>query len=130
MCRADDIERATIWDENERTAAVEHKCCECYRIIRVGERYRDLRTLHEGRWSRDRTCRHCLAASGWLVAMCGAYVLREVYEELEEHWNEGYKSVPFARLIAGMRRKWHGGRDPVPTGMREMAESMMQRAVR
>lgn len=59
-----------------------------------------------------------------------AYVLREVYEELEEHWNEGYKSVPFARLIAGMRRKWHGGRDPVPTGMREMAESMMQRAVR
>lgn len=130
MCRADDAELATIWDEKQRTAAKDHKCTECYRTIQVGERYRHISSLHEGHWRRDRMCPHCAAAGEWLVAMCGGYLLTEIYEELVEHWHEGYRSIPFARLIVGMRRKWHGGRDPVPAGMRELAKSMMQGAVR
>lgn len=130
MCRADDVERAVVWNEEQRTAAKAHKCTECYRDIQAGERYRHISSLHDGHWRRDRMCAHCMAAGGWLVATCGGYLLTEIYEELVEHWDEGYRSVPFARLIVGMRRKWHSGRDSIPTGMYELATSMMQGAVR
>ncbi|MCW2904231.1 MAG: hypothetical protein JWO67_6496 [Streptosporangiaceae bacterium] len=130
MCRVEDAEPATLWDEQQRIAAKAHLCSECGRAIQIGERYRHISSLTDGHWSRDRMCAHCMAAGDWLVATCGGYLLTEIYEELVEHWDEGYRSVPFARLIVGMRRKWHDGRDPIPTGMRDLATSMMQKAVR
>jgi hypothetical protein len=129
VCRVDDAERATIWDEKERTAAKTHPCSECRRTIAVGERYRHISTLSDSRWSRDYVCAHCTAAATWLSVTCGGYLLTEVLEELVEHWDEGYRSVPFARMIAGMRQRWHEGRDPVPTGVRAMATAMLQARV-
>lgn len=35
----------------------------------------------------------------------------------------------FGRLIACMRLRWHDGADPVPTGMVELAEQMLAKAV-
>ncbi len=32
-------------------------------------------------------------------------------------------------MIVGMKRKWHDGRDPVPEGVREMAEKMVHAKV-
>lgn len=130
MCRVDDAEPATLWYGRERTAAKQWKCGECCRDIAVGDKYHEDNSLSDGHWRRDRTCPHCHAAGGWLIAMCGGYLVTEMHEELEEHWDEGYRSIPFARLIVGMRNKWHDGRDPIPTGVREMAKSMMQGAVR
>lgn len=129
MCRVDDAEPATLWYSRERTASKDWKCCECYRRIAGGERYREFNSLFDGRWSRDRTCLHCYAAGDWLMATCGGYLGTELHEELIEHWDEGYRSIPFARLIVGMRTKWHDGRDPIPTGMRELATTMMHRRV-
>lgn len=129
MCRVDDSECATIWQEQQRKAGKDHVCSECRRWIWVGEHYRHVSALSDGRWSRDHVCLHCTAAAEWLTAACGGYLLTEVLEELEEHWDEGYRSIAFARLIVGMRRRWHEGRDPVPTGVRAMATAMMQARV-
>jgi hypothetical protein len=48
-----------------------------------------------------------------------------------EHWRDGYTSVAFGRLIAGLRFGWHGGSDPVPDRekIRELAREMMRRQV-
>jgi hypothetical protein len=48
-----------------------------------------------------------------------------LYDELLEHWRDGFRSAGLFRLIVGMRRRWHDGRDPVPTGVGALARQML-----
>jgi hypothetical protein len=129
VCAIDDAEPWDVYRVSVRTARKAHRCTECGRPIAVGESYRFLTGLLDGRWSTYRTCAHCLAAGEWLDVMCGGYLLGGLAEELREHWESGYQAMDFARLIAGLRWSWHDGRDPVPTGVREMAARMLAEAV-
>lgn len=115
MCRVEDADRAVIETTEERRARTVHKCTECHRIINRGERYEYSHALHGGRWDTYRTCAHCCAARLWLERECHGYVYTEVLEELVEHWWDGYQNMWLARVIAGMRHRWHDGRLPVPS---------------
>jgi len=126
MCAFDDCDTADIWTHRDRKARVPHRCRECGRTVAPGETYRLNTWLYDGRWSTSKTCQHCLAAGSWLDEVCGGYPVGMLREELVEHWHEGFRSVPFARLIAGQKRRWHDGRDPIPEGVAALANQMMQ----
>ena len=49
-----------------------------------------------------------------MTAVCNGWIFGDLYSEMREHWYEGYTSVAFGRLIAGVRFGWHDGMDPVP----------------
>lgn len=129
MCAVDDAEPWTVSREETPRARKQWRCGECGRGILPGERYHLLVGLSGGIWHKHRWCAHCNAAGIWLAIACGGYPTGMLREELIEHWNEGYRSLPFARLIAGQRRGWHEGRDPIPTGVSELAQAMLREQV-
>lgn len=131
MCAVDDAEPWDFCSETERRAAKPHTCAECGRRVAVGERYHHLVGVMDGRWSTWRTCAHCIAAGAWMSTVCSGYLLGDLLTELVEHWDEGYRSIPFARLVVGVKRRWHGGRDPIPDAdqVRALAREMMREAV-
>ncbi len=42
-----------------RKARKEHKCCECQRVIKVGEKYHLFKGCWDGEWGRFKTCVAC-----------------------------------------------------------------------
>jgi hypothetical protein len=136
MCAVDDCEPWVVHRESRPVARKTYGCYECGRSIAVGERYHKIVGLSQWgqdqtpmNWDTVRTCRHCDSASEWMSVVCGGYPLGALWQELHEHWVDGYRSVAFARLIVGVRRRWHDGRDPVPAGVSELANEMLRKAV-
>jgi hypothetical protein len=132
MCAVEDCEPWAVCREEWPAARKEHRCNECRRTIRSGEKYRKITGIisyPNSKWENHRICEHCDAMSAWMTVMCGGWPLDDLYGELVEHWREGYASIPFGRLIACMRLKWHDGNDPVPEGMGAVAKSMLDAAV-
>lgn len=129
MCAIEDCEPFTVSTATNPIARKEYRCTECRRTIKVGEKYHKLTGLCGGRWATDRTCSHCMAMSGFMNEMCDGYPIGCLLDELIEHWREGYASIPFGRLIAQMRLKWHNGTDLIPEGASLMAKQLMQGAV-
>lgn len=54
-----DCESPSFYHEQDRTARVEHKCCECRRVIAIGSRYTEVRGIWAREWSVFRTCPRC-----------------------------------------------------------------------
>lgn len=136
MCAVDDCVPWVVARTSRPTARKGYRCYECRRPILAGERYHKLVALSQWgqeaipvAWDTVRTCPHCIAASEWMSVVCGGYPLGQLLEELHEHWSEGYRSVAFGRLIVGVRRRWHDGRDPIPVGVSELASAMLRKAV-
>jgi len=131
MCAIDDADPADVWSETTRRAAKPHTCEECSRCIQIGEQHLYVSCLYDGHWSTFRTCAHCAAAGVWMRTVCGGYLTGGLLEELQEHWDEGYRSVGFGRLIIGARHRWHDGRDPVPAAVevQALAERMLTQVV-
>jgi hypothetical protein len=131
MCAVEDAEPWDFYNETAPRAAKEHRCGECGRVITRGETHRLGKGLHDGLWSTFRWCEHCHATGFWMYEVCSGYLLDNLLDEMVEHWHEGYRSIAFARLIAGMRHGWNDGRDPVPDGdaVRALAGQMMAAAV-
>lgn len=125
MCAIEGCEPWTIVNETTRRARHPHRCTECSRTIRPGERYHHIHGLCDGRWGTHKICVHCDALGAWMMVVCGGYPLDSLLAELLEHWRDGYRSREFFRLICAMRRGWHDGRDPVPQGVSALARSMM-----
>ena len=116
MCAIDGCEPWSVVRHEQRTAGKEHECIECHRTIRRGERHEYIagRTLDTPQWLTSRTCTHCRAAGRWLDVMCGGWPIGDLYDELREHWHEGYASPVLGRLAAGVRLGWCDGRTPIP----------------
>lgn len=129
MCAVDDAEPWAFSHQETRTARKVHRCDECGREIAAGELYEHLTGVFDGHWSTFRWCRHCDAAGQWMNHVCGGWMLGNLDEELVEHWREGFTSIGFARLIVGMKLRWHGGRDQVPTGVDALAGQMLRAQV-
>lgn len=126
MCRVEDADPWDFFYEENRKAAKQHRCTECHRAIRDGELYHIFTGKFDGHWVTHRMCEHCDAMSEWLVAVCGGYLFTELLDELIEHWQEGFVSMPFGRLVVAMKRKWDDGAYPVPArqSVRDIAEEM------
>lgn len=111
----EDAERAEFHSERIHSARKEHKCYECGRIIRVGEKYEYTAAKWDGDIHFIKTCSHCKAAKQWLVKQCGGYVWGGVKEDLREHMSYAWLKV--GRLVVGMRRQWEKrghGLMPIP----------------
>lgn len=126
MCAVEDAEPWDFCHGETRTARKPHRCVECGRGITPGERYEHFTGVMDGQWSKWRWCQHCEAVAAWMRTVCGGYLIGDLRDEMREHWHEGFVEVAFGRLIAGIRWQWHGGRDPVPTGVGDLARRMMQ----
>lgn len=109
MCMIDDAEMATIYGEQDRTARKEHKCCECKRQIKFGERYNYASLLFDGEWHNYKTCQHCWQAKSWLQEECGGAVFESLQEDLEEHyqWSAPGPELRYVqKVLIGIRRNW------------------------
>jgi hypothetical protein len=110
MCRIEDAEPWSWYNQEQRRAAKEHTCTECRRIITKGETYDYAVGKYDSYISTFKTCQHCTAARAWLTAACGGWLYAGVLEELQEHWDEEpeLRSTMLQRLIAGMQERWEG----------------------
>lgn len=127
MCRVDDCDPWAVVTETNVQARIKHQCTECWRTIQPGETYLLVKGIVSGgdKWEQHKICRHCEAAGEVMTVMCNGWPLDDLLFEFNEHWTDGYRSIPFARLIAQMRHRWHDGTDEVPTGCRELAHALM-----
>jgi hypothetical protein len=104
-----DYDPPELYEAEMRTARKAHRCEECWREIKPGEKYEYVRGRWEGEFGNAKTCCHCVAARVWLLKECRGFAHGGVQEDLEEHRHNGYrgaKAVGLLRLIAGMRRDW------------------------
>lgn len=129
MCMVDysDGHSMTL-SRSEPVARKPHKCTECRREIRVGEKYLREGLLFDGRKSTVKTCEHCQVVRSWLSDECGGWMYEGVEEDITEHAREGY-GVDVIRLAVGMRRFWttrKGELMPIPA----LPETSLQRAAR
>lgn len=129
MCAVDDCEPWAVYKDSRPIARKQHRCVECYRTINDGERYFRAEGCIDGQWTTYKLCRHCDALSHFMRVLCNGWPFGGLYEELVEHWREGYVSIPLGRLIVALKLQWHGGSDPVPVDCGAMAREFMQKAV-
>lgn len=117
-----------IQDERERKARKPHQCFECYRVIRVGERYQYTVYKWDGRLTSYKICLHCHVAAKWLVSECGGFVYSKIQEDIREH-TESRRAygMDLSRVAVGMKRKWtkrNGDLMPIPKRPRTTKELM------
>jgi len=65
-----DGEQASVFEERIRTARKEHRCGECKRTIRKGERYHYASGCWEGSWDHHKTCKQCVAIAKEYLCDC------------------------------------------------------------
>lgn len=112
-----DDEFANLISERERTAGKDHRCQECARWIRKGERYHADVIADESTIHTHRTCLHCMVVRDWLAKQCGGWVYTCVEEDAREHVFQGDGGWPLARAVVAMSKKWElkdGTLRPVP----------------
>lgn len=63
-----DYEIPSVFSKTERSAKKEHKCDECGRRIRAGERYENVFGVWDGDASTFKTCPNCVALREFVVA--------------------------------------------------------------
>jgi len=107
VCLIEDSEPYDVCSTEDRRARIAHSCTDCGRRIKAGERYRWCRGLYEGRWYTDRSCAHCLQLRTWFDRCCGGSPYGALRHDLDEETGE-HDSPQLRRLLAGIRRKWHG----------------------
>lgn len=110
MCMVDDSDGPVKHIDEGRyvRARKAHKCQECMRQIRPGERYHREVFLGDDRAPETwKTCEHCMVAREWLRCECGGWIYGGVEEDVAEHWHDGEgDDINLARMIVGMRRFW------------------------
>lgn len=106
MCMYEDCdERAQVLGERYQKARKEHRCSECARVIKPGEKYL-VEFIKSDDVEQIKTCSHCEIARDWLSAECGGWVYTAIEEDVMEHAQSGYYGKDVKRLAVGMRRMW------------------------
>lgn len=109
MCMIDDADEVTRIDEGKyRVARSTHKCAECARIIDPGESYYIEVYRFDGRFTRHKTCAHCMVVRGWLEDECGGWLYGDVEGDARQHVfdNRGYYGMDLYRAVVGMAWQW------------------------
>ena len=109
-CSWDD-DAPTIYRKSEHTARKEHRCCECGRTIRPGERHEYVFGIWDGRAETCSTCTHCLSIREWVVAhvpcSCWAHgsMLDDVRKDVAayQHQAPGL-AMGYLRRVAALKR--------------------------
>ena len=94
MCRVTDH----IWNEFENTVKRKtrrrRQCDECGKWIAPGETYFHFSCkTSEGWFDSSDFCRWCKKRTEWLSKECNGYLLTEVVEDFEEHFQSKEESI-------------------------------------
>lgn len=54
-----DAEMPSVFSDTVQKTRREHKCCECRREIKIGEKYHLFKGCWDGRWNEYKTCMEC-----------------------------------------------------------------------
>ena len=81
-----------------RKAFKTHKCCECGRIIPIGEKYEVISGAWEGRFGTYKTCSDCLSIREEFF--CEGFFFEQMFEYLKEYLNECDGEVPSGCLLS------------------------------
>lgn len=106
MCYCD-IDEPTFYLAEIRKARKLHRCRECKRLIRPGEKYEHIVGKWDGELSSVKTCGHCLNLRSWaegtMDCFCCAhgelvdYVIEDVRGQADH--NPGYKFAAYRYLV-------------------------------
>ena len=106
MCMLDSAEYTlNILKNDTLTARKEHKCCECYRVIGVGEKYNYQAGTGDAGFEVFKTCSHCLAPRNLIQDKCRGFVYEAIQEDLGEHIHVKEWGFKAARFYISMKRK-------------------------
>lgn len=105
MCSIDYDYAVTVLTDQSRTARKDHKCGECGRLIKKGEKYRYI-SFTGDEFGYSKACAHCEQARHWLNKHCGGWKFGGLHEELTEHFFDGYTEDFLGRLVVSIRRGW------------------------
>lgn len=109
MCLVDTIEACDFQFVQTRTARKAYLCSECRRVIAPKEQYQELTLKFDGLFERHRTCRHCVAATAWLIRHCGGWAINGLREDLLDHYEEGAPDWEFLKwCVDGVTHQWAG----------------------
>lgn len=98
-------ETVTILSEHHPVARKEHRCSECGRVIKRGEKYLVEGYLFDGEKKTHKTCAHCEVVRSWLIHECNGFIYGGIAEDIHEHAQEGY-GFSVLRLAAGVKKRW------------------------
>jgi hypothetical protein len=54
-----DVDFPSVFSDTVRKAHRDHKCCECERIIKPGDKYHLFKGCWDGKWDEYKTCLEC-----------------------------------------------------------------------
>lgn len=112
MCDCDcDYDPPSVFRENHVKARKPHKCSECYRVINIGETYRRIFGIWDGRPETFRWCAHCEAADSIVGATVDCHCV--LFGGLWDHFRDIATDYPgFGRIYHGVDRQWTYRRGP------------------
>lgn len=61
-----------------------HHCCECYELIKVGDRYEHTTGSWDGQWSTYRTCLSCVEIRDHFA--CEGWLFGQVWQDIETNF--------------------------------------------
>ena len=79
-----------VYRKQFRTAAKEHRCCECGDKIPKGQRYEYVTALYDGSWSVFKTCLPCAA----LAMDLGCRMHEGLVDQFFDRFNWDYREDP------------------------------------
>lgn len=94
-----------VYRKETRTARVQHRCYECGKAIKTGERYEYTASLFDGSWTIAKTCCRCLDVREYVTAHapCFCWLHGSMLDEAREAANDyGRYSAGF--YIGTMKR--------------------------
>jgi len=99
-------ECVTILTDVYRKTRKEHRCYECRRVIRKGDRYRYETFVNDGTIDKHKTCLDCNSIRKEFF--CGSFMYTQIIEDLQEHvydLNGEISSDCLGRLTPGARER-------------------------
>jgi hypothetical protein len=116
-----------VLHERHPTARIEHKCGECFRVIKPGEKYMVERYVFDGSASTHKTCEHCQRVRSWLLSECGGFMYSGIEEDIREHADDPHYGIAVKMMAVGMARCWtrkNGKPWPLPRMPKTTVERM------
>jgi hypothetical protein len=83
------------WTES-RVARKEHRCCECGKQIKPGEKYEHVAGKWDGDFMSYKTCDVCCEVRD--ILFCDMWVYTSLYEDLAEHINNCGDALPWTAI--------------------------------
>lgn len=93
-----DYDQPSCSNQTIRQAVKPHECCECKRVIGVGEKYEVISGMWDGHFSTYKTCKDCLSIRDEFF--CEGYFFGQVLEYLREYLDECNGKIPAKCLLS------------------------------